>query len=241
MPASTRPPSTTPSSPRKRHEPSVTVHGHAPVTHGHEEPAVTHPLLRRGGVRERSRKAHAEGVTTRTKESPNVKALETHYRGWRFRSRIEARWAVFFDALGISWDYELEPWKRHRSGRTSSPSWKAGPDGPARPAASSTGSPTRPATGPRRASTGRGTRGRFPVRSGGSPRRSGRSTGKSRSAGSLAGTGPGWSPSRRSPPMPDAIQGGDFCVPTVPCVPARDGGTQRDANCGTLNSDRLLW
>ena len=35
-----------------------------------------------------------------------VKAIETRYAGCRFRSRLEARWAVFFDALGIEWNYE---------------------------------------------------------------------------------------------------------------------------------------
>lgn len=35
-----------------------------------------------------------------------VKAIETEYAGYRFRSRLEARWAVFFDALGIEWEYE---------------------------------------------------------------------------------------------------------------------------------------
>jgi hypothetical protein len=35
-----------------------------------------------------------------------IRAIETHYRGYRFRSRLEARWAVFFDALGFDWDYE---------------------------------------------------------------------------------------------------------------------------------------
>jgi hypothetical protein len=35
-----------------------------------------------------------------------MKAIETHYKGYRFRSRLEARWAVFFDALGIGWEYE---------------------------------------------------------------------------------------------------------------------------------------
>lgn len=33
-------------------------------------------------------------------------AIETVYKGCRFRSRLEARWAVFFDALGIEWRYE---------------------------------------------------------------------------------------------------------------------------------------
>lgn len=37
-----------------------------------------------------------------------MKAIETHYKGYRFRSRIEARYAVFFDALGIEWQYEVE-------------------------------------------------------------------------------------------------------------------------------------
>ena len=38
----------------------------------------------------------------------NVKAIETVYQGYRFRSRLEARWAVFFDAMGIKWEYESE-------------------------------------------------------------------------------------------------------------------------------------
>jgi hypothetical protein len=38
----------------------------------------------------------------------DIKAIETIYKGYRFRSRLEARWAVFFDALGIEWVYEPE-------------------------------------------------------------------------------------------------------------------------------------
>jgi len=37
-----------------------------------------------------------------------IKAIETEYAGCRFRSRLEARWAVFFDHLGIKWEYEHE-------------------------------------------------------------------------------------------------------------------------------------
>ena len=33
-----------------------------------------------------------------------MKAIETEYNGYRFRSRLEARWAVFFDALGIEYN-----------------------------------------------------------------------------------------------------------------------------------------
>lgn len=36
------------------------------------------------------------------------RAIETRYKGYRFRSRLEARWAVFFDALGLRWEYEPE-------------------------------------------------------------------------------------------------------------------------------------
>lgn len=35
-----------------------------------------------------------------------IKAIETEYAGCRFRSRLEARWAVFFDNLGVRWLYE---------------------------------------------------------------------------------------------------------------------------------------
>lgn len=36
------------------------------------------------------------------------KAIETSYKGHQFRSRLEARWAVFFDAIGIRWRYETQ-------------------------------------------------------------------------------------------------------------------------------------
>ncbi len=37
-----------------------------------------------------------------------MKAIETHYKGYRFRSRLEARWAVFFETLKIKFEYEPE-------------------------------------------------------------------------------------------------------------------------------------
>jgi len=37
-----------------------------------------------------------------------IKSLPTEYRGVEFRSRLEARWAVYFDEIGIEWFYELE-------------------------------------------------------------------------------------------------------------------------------------
>ena len=46
----------------------------------------------------------------------SIQPIETRYAGHKFRSRLEARWAVFFDALGIEWQYEpqgyliADPW-----------------------------------------------------------------------------------------------------------------------------------
>lgn len=38
----------------------------------------------------------------------DIRAIQTRYKGHRFRSRLEARWAVFLDHLGIPWEYERE-------------------------------------------------------------------------------------------------------------------------------------
>lgn len=38
----------------------------------------------------------------------SIAAIETAYAGCRFRSRLEARWAVFFDSFGTPWMYEPE-------------------------------------------------------------------------------------------------------------------------------------
>ena len=37
----------------------------------------------------------------------NIKAIETEYKGRLYRSRLEAKWAAFFDLCG--WNYEYEP------------------------------------------------------------------------------------------------------------------------------------
>lgn len=37
-----------------------------------------------------------------------IKAIDTKYNGYLFRSRLEARWAVFFDSLGVRYEYEME-------------------------------------------------------------------------------------------------------------------------------------
>ena len=37
------------------------------------------------------------------------KGRTTYYRGFRFRSRIEAAWAAFFDGAKLEWFYEADP------------------------------------------------------------------------------------------------------------------------------------
>ena len=53
---------------------------------------------------ERQKKEWQSGGGARDLVSPNV--IPTMYKGIKFRSRLEARWAVFFDTLGIEWEYE---------------------------------------------------------------------------------------------------------------------------------------
>jgi hypothetical protein len=38
----------------------------------------------------------------------NSRAIPTRYKGCLFRSRNEARWAVFFETIGIRWTHEAE-------------------------------------------------------------------------------------------------------------------------------------
>ena len=40
-----------------------------------------------------------------------IQALPALYNGITFRSRIEARWAIFFDHCGMKWEYEPECYK----------------------------------------------------------------------------------------------------------------------------------
>ena len=37
-----------------------------------------------------------------------LRPIQTEYGGFLFRSRLEARWAVFFDTCGVDWEYEPE-------------------------------------------------------------------------------------------------------------------------------------
>jgi hypothetical protein len=40
-----------------------------------------------------------------------IKPIETSYKGYRFRSRTEDRYAILFDGLGFKWGYEIEGFK----------------------------------------------------------------------------------------------------------------------------------
>ena len=41
-------------------------------------------------------------------QAPEPRVIETCFAGYRFRSRTEARWAAFFTACGIQFEYEKE-------------------------------------------------------------------------------------------------------------------------------------
>lgn len=45
-----------------------------------------------------------------------IQAIPTWYAGYKFRSRLEARWAVFFDSNKIRWEYEVDGFLIKRPG-----------------------------------------------------------------------------------------------------------------------------
>lgn len=47
----------------------------------------------------------------------SIRAIETSFKGYRFRSRLEARYAVFLDALGVRYEYEKEGFELEDAGR----------------------------------------------------------------------------------------------------------------------------
>lgn len=47
----------------------------------------------------------------------DIKPIETVYNGYRFRSRLEARWAVFFSTLELPYEYELQGYELPGGGR----------------------------------------------------------------------------------------------------------------------------
>jgi hypothetical protein len=49
-----------------------------------------------------------ESIVPEVLEKYQIKPLETVYNGIRYRSRLEARWAIFFDSLRLQHEYEKE-------------------------------------------------------------------------------------------------------------------------------------
>lgn len=49
-----------------------------------------------------------ESVCVSMNNNPKYKAIETIHSGYRFRSRLEARWSIFLETLGIEYRYEPE-------------------------------------------------------------------------------------------------------------------------------------
>jgi len=58
--------------------------------------------------------------------------IPTEWRGITFRSRLEARWAMFFDGAGIAWEYEAEAYELP-SGRYLPDFWLPAVVGPGTP------------------------------------------------------------------------------------------------------------
>lgn len=57
-------------------------------------------------------------MSTKVADSINthLKPIQTEFRGYQFRSRLEARWAVFFEAAELKWEYEKEGFDLGASG-----------------------------------------------------------------------------------------------------------------------------
>lgn len=51
---------------------------------------------------------YQEDHNTGSNKGRTIQAIPQVYKGIQFRSRLEARWAIFFDHLGIAWHYEFE-------------------------------------------------------------------------------------------------------------------------------------
>lgn len=47
-------------------------------------------------------------ISTFQDTTSKIKPIETIYNGYRFRSRLEAKWAVYFDAAGLKYEYEKD-------------------------------------------------------------------------------------------------------------------------------------
>lgn len=77
----------------------------APVT-VKAKPAKATPAARRPASPRTAPKTAGTKPRTHTSRAPKPKAMEVSYSGRIFRSRLEARWAVFLDMLDINWDYE---------------------------------------------------------------------------------------------------------------------------------------
>lgn len=56
-------------------------------------------------------------MSTPIVRTPSILPLETVWNGYRFRSRLEARWAKFFSVLGLRFEYEPEGFDLGAAGR----------------------------------------------------------------------------------------------------------------------------
>ena len=67
----------------------------------------------KGQIRANGASAAMQHFNSNGETRMKIKAIPTTYAGTNFRSRLEARWAAYFDELNIPWEYEpfdLEGW-----------------------------------------------------------------------------------------------------------------------------------
>lgn len=51
----------------------------------------------------------------RVKREQTIKAHQVEYKGYLFRSKLEVRWAYFFDKMGLNWGYEEKGYRMSAS------------------------------------------------------------------------------------------------------------------------------
>lgn len=99
--------SSSPSPARPARKASTTASASRPRTKAASPKTASKPAPKTARASTRRPSAQAKSSRTRRgSRTPKPAAMEVSYSGRVFRSRLEARWAVFLDVLGVNWDYE---------------------------------------------------------------------------------------------------------------------------------------
>lgn len=69
-------------------------------------PVAARPVSRRTASKKPGTKRPRNGRTSAASTNRGAHGITVNYSGVTMRSKLEARWAIIFDLLGINWDYE---------------------------------------------------------------------------------------------------------------------------------------